>query len=60
MHWPIDPEVMRQAVPGDFDLDLYDGMAWVGVVPFQIQSTQPLAPPIPQKLVKVSPSSFPN
>ena len=61
MHWPIDPEVMRQAVPGDFDLDLYDGMAWVGVVPFQMQSTRPRwLPPIPQKLVKVSPSSFPE
>lgn len=61
MHWPIDPDVMRQAVPGDFDLDLYDGMAWVGVVPFRMQSTRPrLLPPIPQKLMKVSPSSFPE
>lgn len=61
MHWPIDPEVMRQALPGDFDLDLYEGMAWVGIVPFQMQSTRPRwLPPIPQKLVKVSPSSFPE
>lgn len=61
MHWPIEPDVMRQAVPGDFDLDLYDGMAWVGVVPFRMQSTRPhLCPPIPQKVLPVSPSSFPE
>ncbi|MGB0768603.1 MAG: YqjF family protein [Phycisphaeraceae bacterium] len=61
MHWPIEPGVMREAVPGDFDLDLYDGMAWVGVVPFRMQSTRPrCCPPIPQKLMPVSPSSFPE
>ncbi|MEO0475866.1 MAG: DUF2071 domain-containing protein [Planctomycetota bacterium] len=61
MHWPIEPEMMRQAVPGDFDLDLYDGKAWVGVVPFKMNSTRPrFCPPIPQKLMPVSPSSFPE
>ncbi len=61
MHWPIEPGVMRQAVPGDFDLDLFDGMAWVGIVPFRMNSTRPrFCPPIPQKLMKVSPSSFPE
>lgn len=61
MHWPIDPALMRQAVPGDFDLDLYDGKAWVGVVPFKMQATRPrFCPPVPQKLMPVSPSSFPE
>lgn len=61
MHWPIEPDVMRRAVPGDFDLDLYDGKAWVGVVPFKMQSTRPrFCPPIPQKIMPVSPSSFPE
>ena len=61
MHWPIEPDAMREAVPGDFDLDLYDGKAWVGVVPFRMQSTRPrLLPPIPQKIMPVSPSSFPE
>lgn len=61
MHWPIEPDVMRHAVPGDFDLDLYNGMAWVGVVPFRMQSTRPrLLPPIPQRVMPVSPSSFPE
>lgn len=61
MHWPIEPEVLREAVPFDFDLDLYDGKAWVGVVPFRMQSTRPrFCPPIPQKVLPVSPSSFPE
>lgn len=61
MHWPIDPAVMREAVPGDFDLDLYDGKAWVGIVPFRMQSTRlRLCPPIPQKIRPVSLSSFPE
>lgn len=61
MHWPIEPALMRQAVPGDFDLDLYEGMAWVGIVPFCMQSTRPrLLPPVPRKLMPVSPSSFPE
>jgi len=61
MHWPIDPDVVREVIPGDFDLDLYDGQAWVGVVPFRIQSTRPrFCPPIPQKIMPVSVSSFPE
>lgn len=61
MHWPIEPGLMRQAVPGDFDLDLFDGKAWVGIVPFQMQATRPrVLPPIPQRIMPVSPSSFPE
>lgn len=61
MHWPIDPAVMRAAVPGDFDLDLYDGLAWVGVVPFEMRATRPrLLPAVPRRLMPVSPSTFPE
>ena len=48
MHWPIDPAQMRQAVPGDFELDLYDGLAWVGVVPFRMRATRPRCQPLPR------------
>lgn len=37
-HWPIAPEVMRQHVPPQFELDLWDGQAWLGVVPFYIST----------------------
>ena len=33
-HWPVDASHMRRAVPKVFDLDLFDGQAWLGVVPF--------------------------
>ncbi len=36
-HWPIDANVIRNLVPGDLELDLYDGVAWVGLVPFSMR-----------------------
>jgi uncharacterized protein YqjF (DUF2071 family) len=33
-HWPADASQMRRAVPNAFDLDVFDGQAWPGVVPF--------------------------
>jgi hypothetical protein len=33
-HWPVDVSEVRRAVPAALDLDLFDGEAWVGVVPF--------------------------
>jgi uncharacterized protein len=34
LHWPVNPAVLRSRVPAAFDLDLFDGMAWLAVVPF--------------------------
>ena len=33
-HWRVDVSDVRRAVPAPFDLDLFDGEAWLGVVPF--------------------------
>jgi uncharacterized protein YqjF (DUF2071 family) len=33
-HWRVDASQLRRAVPDAFDLDLFDGQAWLGVVPF--------------------------
>jgi uncharacterized protein YqjF (DUF2071 family) len=33
-HWRVDVAQMRRAVPDVFDLDLFDGEAWLGIVPF--------------------------
>ena len=41
MHWPIDPRVMRAKVPKSIELDLFDGGAWVGVVPFRMSNIAP-------------------
>lgn len=47
-HWPIPVETMRALVPPQLPLDAWDGMAWVGVVPFRMQGVRPrLHPPVP-------------
>jgi len=33
-HWPVPVAAMRGLVPRQLELDLYDGVCWVGVVPF--------------------------
>ena len=35
-HWRVDVAEMRRAVPDVFELDLFDGEAWLGVVPFHM------------------------
>lgn len=47
-HWPIPIEVMRALIPPQLALDTYDGMAWVGVVPFGMSGVRPrFVPPVP-------------
>ena len=36
-HWPLPVADLRRAVPPQFDLDLWSGEAWIGVVPFRMQ-----------------------
>jgi len=48
LHWRYDPAVVRPLVPRGLELDLYDGAAWIGLVPFYITGlTLPHAPAIP-------------
>lgn len=48
LHWPYDPEFVRRIVPSDLDLDLFEGRAWVGLVPFLIlEMRAPGLPPVP-------------
>lgn len=44
-HWPVDARAVRQKVPPDFDLDLFDGNAWLGVVPFRMTNVAPRGVP---------------
>ena len=41
MHWPVPIEVLRPLVPASLELDVYDGVAYVGVVPFAMQGVRP-------------------
>jgi uncharacterized protein YqjF (DUF2071 family) len=44
-HWPISPDVLRARVPLRFELDTFDGEAWIGVVPFYMTNVAPRAVP---------------
>ncbi len=47
-HWRIDPAALRAHVPSQFDLDLFDGAAWIAVVPFSMTNVAPrMVPSIP-------------
>jgi uncharacterized protein YqjF (DUF2071 family) len=37
-HWPVPRGELRAKVPEEFDLDLFDGNAWVGLVPFHMSN----------------------
>ena len=41
LHWPVPVEVLRSLVPAELSLDLHDGVAYVGVVPFVMQGVRP-------------------
>jgi uncharacterized protein YqjF (DUF2071 family) len=35
-HWPIDAREVRARVPAAFDIDTFEGRAWLGIVPFSM------------------------
>ncbi len=35
-HWPLPAEQLRQLVPPALELDTFDNLAWVGIVPFHM------------------------
>ena len=47
-HFPVAYDALRKLVPGVFPLDTYDGMCWIGVVPFHMTDIRLRGlPPIP-------------
>jgi uncharacterized protein YqjF (DUF2071 family) len=44
-HWPIDASQLRGKVPSAFELDVFDGHAWIGVVPFYMSNVSPRGVP---------------
>ena len=47
-HWPVPVDRLRALVPAPFELDLFDGQAWLGVVPFHMTNVTPrLVPALP-------------
>lgn len=44
-HWPVAPELLRPYLPHRLQLDLFEGQAWLGVVPFTMSGIRPLGLP---------------
>jgi uncharacterized protein len=47
LHWPVPVETIRPLVAAALTIDTFEGVAWVGVVPFRMERTRAgLAPPV--------------
>ena len=47
VHWPIPPDELRPLVPPQLDLDLHEGTAYIGLVPFTMTGVRPVGlPPV--------------
>jgi uncharacterized protein YqjF (DUF2071 family) len=44
-HWPVDPEALATRLPAGLELDLRDGQAWLGIVPFTMADVAPRGVP---------------
>jgi uncharacterized protein YqjF (DUF2071 family) len=40
-HWPVAADRLRELVPASFELDLFEGQAWIAVVPFHMSNVTP-------------------
>jgi uncharacterized protein len=40
-HWPVDKDLLRAKLPPGLELDLFDGQAWLGVIPFHMTNVAP-------------------
>jgi uncharacterized protein YqjF (DUF2071 family) len=40
-HWPVDAAALREKIPPGFELDTFDGQAWIAVVPFHMTNVAP-------------------
>ena len=41
MHWRVDKEIINKHIPKDLSLDLYDSVAYIGVIPFMMKNVRP-------------------
>ena len=47
-HWSISPSIIQSTLPPGLHVDTFNGQAWIGIVPFYMQSIRPvLLPPVP-------------
>ncbi len=48
LHWPVPAVILRALIPPQLELDLFEGTAYVGLVPFTMTGVRPVGvPPVP-------------
>jgi uncharacterized protein YqjF (DUF2071 family) len=47
LHWSFEPSTVQRLLPPGLTVDTYDGLAWVGLVPFQMWVAPPRLPALP-------------
>ena len=48
LHWAWDPAAIQATLPSGLHVDTFEGQAWIGVVPFWMDSVRPrFLPPVP-------------
>ena len=51
LHWPYEPALVQALLPAGLTLDTFDGVAWIGLVPFEIYNLRSL-PHFPETNVR--------
>jgi uncharacterized protein len=47
-HWPFEPDVVQRLLPDGVRVDIFDGAAWVGLIPFVMRDVRlGPTPPVP-------------
>lgn len=41
LHWPVSVQSLKPFIPQELQIDLFEGQAWIGVVPFLADWTRP-------------------
>ena len=44
-HWPVPLETLRPHIPERLEIDSFEGVAWLGVVPFRMAGVRPVGCP---------------
>ncbi|MEX2271112.1 MAG: DUF2071 domain-containing protein [Vicinamibacterales bacterium] len=45
VHWPVDQQQLLSALPAGIELDIFEGQAWIGLVPFHMTNVAPRGVP---------------
>ena len=41
LHWPVEPQVVGDRLPPGLQVDIFEGKAWIGAVPFSMRGVRP-------------------